>query len=122
MSIYKPTDRREAKRSLIVLIIVLVVAVVVIGLVIGMATREKEIKFTADGTGTYLVTLTYMDGAGMHQSQYSRTGHYEVKITGATTANLIVMCDSGTATVKAYIDGRLVDSQSGSYAMVSATP
>lgn len=122
MSIYKPTDRREAKRSIIALILVIVIAVVIIGLVIGMATREKEIRFTADGTGTYLVALTYMDGAGMHQSQYSRTGHYEVKITGATTANMNIICYSGTAIAFAYVNGDQVDRQSGTWVTVSATP
>lgn len=123
MSIYKPRDKAEAKRSLIVLIAVFVIAIIVAGVLIGMATSgRKEIRLTVDGFGSYSVTLTYVDGGGMHQSQNTWSGHYEVKLTASTTANLIAVSDGETLIARAYINDVLVDEQSGTWVMVSATP
>lgn len=84
--------------------------------------HSPEIKFIADG-GSYMVTVTYLDGNGIHQAQYSRSGHFEWKVTGASSANMILMSDTAASvTGKAYVDDRLVDQQSGTYVMISATP
>jgi hypothetical protein len=63
------------------------------------------------------VTVSYIDSDGIHQFQIETSGHYEVTITGMDYANMIEYCDwegiGSTVVVKAYLNGDLVDQQTG---------
>jgi hypothetical protein len=83
--------------------------------------HRPEIKLTADG-GRYLVIINYIEGDIIHRLNFDGTGHFEWKMTGAMTANIVVESrDRINVVVKAYIDGRVVDSQIGLTATACAS-
>ena len=115
-------DPRTPKKILFSVICLIAVAVLIFFAFGGFgAGHQNEIKFQIYASGECTYTFTYLDGNGIHQSTKTVNGNYWVSVKGAQNANLIVFSDV-SVTAEAYVNGKLVDRQSGTYVMVSAVP
>jgi len=112
---------RKVAFFVICVIVAIALFSVAIFFALGGAKGPAEIRFEVTATGESTYTFSYLDGNGIHQSQDTMTGSYHMSVKGAASANLIVSCDT-SVTAKAYINGKLVDQQSGTYVLLSATP
>jgi hypothetical protein len=104
---------------ILVFVSVFVIVAVVVFFALGGFKGPSTIKFEIVSSHECTYTFTYMDGNGLHQSQETVTGSYWVSVRGASSANFIVFSDY-SLTAYAYVNGNLVDQQSGTYVMLSA--
>jgi len=115
---------RKRAFFVICLIITAVLFAVAIYFLLGMGDNSSAtatIRFEVDASSEVSYTFAYTDSQGFHMSQDTYPGSCWFEVKYAETANLQIICDS-TVVARAYINGHLVDQQSGTYVMISATP
>lgn len=120
MSIIKPNDKEEAKRSLVVLAVVLIAVIIIAGLAIGMATSggssDDRVKIVVSYSGSW--SGAYGD-AGSIQS-WSHDGPYTKVLERPDRGTWIVSAnaqkeDSGSGTLTISIqtmDGKAIKTSS----------
>ena len=113
----KPKNFRIA---IVCTIVVIAVIILIIFLGLGGLGGSSGIKLTVDGS-SYSVAINYVDEYGQHVSSFQKSGHFEWSEKGATSVTMIVF-GTPSVTVKAFVNGELIQMQSGSpYAQVSAS-
>jgi hypothetical protein len=105
-----------------IVVVVLIFIAIILTTNATKISNTGEIRFEVDGDSTYSVIFTYVNDDGYHQSnQNSLIGHFECSVNDVSDANVVVICESGETTVNTFVNGNLVNTQSGPHVMASAT-
>jgi hypothetical protein len=104
-----------------ILVVVLIFIAIILTTNATKISNTGEIRFEVDGNSTYSVMFTYVNDNGYHQSnENSLSGHFECSVNDASNANVSVICESGEVTVSTFVNGNLVNTQSGPHVVASA--
>jgi hypothetical protein len=97
VSIYKPKDRKEAKRSILVLVVVLAVACVALGLLVGALTsggtgdeRTDQVRVVVNYSGSWSGAVGDLDGV----EDWGHNGSYSVVLSRGDAAMWIVSANA----------------------------